>query len=134
MCWSGLPCPPPGELPNPRIKHRSPTLQANSLPSEPAGKPKNTGMGHLSLLQGNFAIQGSNPGLLRCRQLLYQLSYQRRPQYNEVGFYSKRSGKLSESFMWDCRMIYFKFKEVALVAVWRINKGPPEWKQCLAVP
>ena len=36
--WSGLPCPPPGDLPNPRIKPRSPALQADSLPSEPPGK------------------------------------------------------------------------------------------------
>ena len=32
--WSGLPCPPPGELPDPGIKPRYPALQANSLPSE----------------------------------------------------------------------------------------------------
>ena len=37
--WSGLPCPPPGDLPNPRIEPRSPTLQADSLQSEPPGKP-----------------------------------------------------------------------------------------------
>ena len=37
--WSGLPCPPPGDLPNPGIVPRSPTLQADSLPSEPPGKP-----------------------------------------------------------------------------------------------
>ena len=37
--WSGLPCPSPGDLPNPGIKSRSPTLQAVSLPSEPPGKP-----------------------------------------------------------------------------------------------
>ena len=36
---SGLPCPPPGDLPNPGIKPRSPTLQMDSLPSEPLGKP-----------------------------------------------------------------------------------------------
>ena len=36
--WSGLPCPPPGDLPNPGIEHRSPTLQVDSLPSEPPGK------------------------------------------------------------------------------------------------
>ena len=36
--WSGLPCPPPGDLPDPRIVHRSPTLQKDSLPSETAGK------------------------------------------------------------------------------------------------
>ena len=37
--WSGLPFPPPGDLPNPRIGPRFPTLQVDSLPSEPLGKP-----------------------------------------------------------------------------------------------
>ena len=37
--WSELLCPPPGDLPNPRIEPRSPILQADSLPSEPPGKP-----------------------------------------------------------------------------------------------
>ena len=36
--WSGLPFPPPGELPDPGIKSRSLQLQADSLLSEPAGK------------------------------------------------------------------------------------------------
>ena len=37
--WSGLPFPSPGDLPDPGIKPRSPTLQADSLTSEPPGKP-----------------------------------------------------------------------------------------------
>ena len=38
--WSGLPFPPPGDLPNPDLlEPGSPTLQADSLPSEPPGKP-----------------------------------------------------------------------------------------------
>ena len=37
--WSGLPFPSPGDLPNPGIKPRSPTLQADALLSEPPGKP-----------------------------------------------------------------------------------------------
>ena len=37
--WSGLPFPPPGDLPNPGIKPKSPISQADSLPSEPPGKP-----------------------------------------------------------------------------------------------
>ena len=37
--WSGLPWPPSGDLPNPGIEPRSPALQADSLPSEPPGKP-----------------------------------------------------------------------------------------------
>ena len=63
---SGLPCPRPGDLPNPGIESRSPVLQADSLPSDPPGKPKNTGVGSLSLLQGIFP-QESNQSLLHCR-------------------------------------------------------------------
>ena len=37
--WSGLPCVPPGDLPNPGTEPRSPTLQVDSLPSEPPEKP-----------------------------------------------------------------------------------------------
>ena len=50
--------------------------QADSLQSKPPRKPKNTGMGNLSLLQGNFPTQESNWGLQHCRWILYQLSYQ----------------------------------------------------------
>ena len=57
--WSGLPCPPPEDLPNLGIEPRFPTLQADSLPSEPPEKPKNTGVGSLSLLQGIFPTQES---------------------------------------------------------------------------
>ena len=35
--WSGLPCPPPGDLPNPGIKPMFPVLQADSLPTEQPG-------------------------------------------------------------------------------------------------
>ena len=59
----------------PGAEPRSPTLQVDSSPSEPPGLPKNTGMGSLSLLQGNFLTQESNLGLLHCRHILYQLSY-----------------------------------------------------------
>ena len=38
--WSGLPCPSPGDLPDPGIEPRYPALQADSLTSEPPGKPK----------------------------------------------------------------------------------------------
>ena len=42
--WSGLPFPSPGDLPDPGIEPRSPTLQADALLSEPAGKPNNTAL------------------------------------------------------------------------------------------
>ena len=37
--WTGLPFPSPGDLPDPGIESRSPTLQGDSLLSEPSGKP-----------------------------------------------------------------------------------------------
>ena len=48
---------------------------------DPMGCPwnslgQNTGVGSLSLLQGIFVTQELNQGLLRCRRILYQLSYQ----------------------------------------------------------
>ena len=48
------------DLPNPGIEPRSPTLQEDSLPSEPPGKPKNTGGGSKSLLQGIFLTRDLN--------------------------------------------------------------------------
>ena len=42
---------------------------------------QNTGVGSCSLLQGIFPTQGWNPGLLHCRQILYQLRYQGNPIY-----------------------------------------------------
>ena len=93
-----------GNLSNLGIEQNSPTLQINSQPAEPQGKPKvkvkvaqlclilcdpmdcpwnspgqNTGVGGLSLLQGIFPTQESNQGLLHCRQILYQLRYQGSP-------------------------------------------------------
>ena len=108
--WSGQPFLFPGNFPHPGIEPRSPALQADSLPSEPPGKLKvyesgsdstqlcltlddpmdytpwnspgqNSGVGSLSLLQGIFPTQGSNPGLLHCRKILYQLSHKRSPVY-----------------------------------------------------
>ena len=61
-CWSEQPFPSPGDLPSPGIKPRSPTFQVDSLPAEPQGKPKNTGVGSLSLLQQIFQNPGIKPG------------------------------------------------------------------------
>ena len=49
------------------MEPKSLALQADSLLSEPPGKPKNTGVGSLFLLQGNFLTQESNRGLLHCQ-------------------------------------------------------------------
>ena len=63
---------------------------SGSCPWEAPGK--NTGVGCHSLLQGIFLIQGLNPGLLHCRQILYHLSHQGRPgakYYENVKTFSK---------------------------------------------
>ena len=62
---------------HPGIEPRSHAMQVDSLPAKPQGKPKNTGVGSLSLLQ-IFPTQESKKGLLHCRRILYQLSYQGR--------------------------------------------------------
>ena len=74
--WSRQPFPSPGDLPLPGIEPRTPR---DSLPAKPPEKPKNTGVGSLSLLQGIFPAQESNQGRLHCRQILYQLSYHGSP-------------------------------------------------------
>ena len=77
--WNGLLFSSPGALPNPGIEPGAPALQVDSLPSEPRGNPKNTGVGSLSLLQGIFLTQGLNQGLLYCWRILYQLRYREAP-------------------------------------------------------
>ena len=84
--WSGQHFPSPGDLSNPGIEPRSPALRADSLPAEPRGKSKNTGVSSLSLLQGIFPTQESNWGVLHRRQILYQLSYQGSTVANGPGF------------------------------------------------
>ena len=77
---SGQPFLSPVDLPNPGIEPRSPALQVDSLPAEPPGTPKNTGVGSLSLLQKIFPTQELNQDLLHCRWIHYQLSYKRSPK------------------------------------------------------
>ena len=60
----------------PRDWSQSATLLVDSLPAEPQGKSKNTRVGSLSFLQQIFLTQELNQGLLHCRWILYQLSYQ----------------------------------------------------------
>ena len=93
--YSGLPCPPPGDLPNPGIQPRSPALRADSLLSEPPGKPRNTGVGSPALLQGIFPTQELNWGLLHCRQILYQLSYQGSPDVKLITAKNELNGFVS---------------------------------------
>ena len=82
------------DLPDPGIEPGSPALQADSLPVEPQGKPKNTGVGSLALLQWIFLTQESNWGLLHCSQILYQRSYEGSPFHGLVAnFYCLKTKK-----------------------------------------
>ena len=76
---------------------RSPALQEDSLPAEPQGKPKNTRVSSLSLLQRSFPTQGLNRGLLHCRRILYQLSYQGSPAHRQHCIYEEKSWGSSSS-------------------------------------
>ena len=88
------PCNFPGIFPIPGIEPRSPTLQADSLPAEPQGKPKDTEVGSLSLLQQIFLTQESNWSLLHCRWILYPLSYQGSPLCHKDAY---------DSFVHNCQ-------------------------------
>ena len=60
--WSGLPFPSPGDLPDPGIEPRSPTLEADALTSEPPGKPYSTHHTALHGMVGDGECVDSDPG------------------------------------------------------------------------
>ena len=64
------------------------TVARQALSRDSPGK--NTGVGCHFLLQGIFLTQGSNLGLLHCRQIVYQLRYKGRPIFNILG---KKNGE-----------------------------------------
>ena len=61
----------------------SDSLRPHGLYSPWNSPGQNTGVGTLSLLQGIFPTQGSNPGLWHCRQILYQLRHKGSPRILE---------------------------------------------------
>ena len=63
----------------PRDQTQISRVEGRFFTSWATGKPKNIGVGSLSLLQQIFPTQESNRGLLHCRWILYQLSYQGSP-------------------------------------------------------
>ena len=63
------------------------SLRPHGLYSSGNSPGQNTGVGSLSLLQGIFPTQGSNPGLPHCRQICYQLSHKACPTILEWAAY-----------------------------------------------
>ena len=85
-----------------------------SLPAEPQEKPKNTEVGSLSLLQGIFSTQGSNPGLSNCRWTLYQLSQKGSPRIMEwvaYPFSSRSSRPRNRIKVLHCRQILYQLRD-----------------------
>ena len=68
-CWSGLPFPSPGDLPDSGTESRSPVLKAGSLPSEPLGKPPEVSIVHICSCEVNRA-KLEDEMLLFCTKLL----------------------------------------------------------------
>ena len=70
----------------------SDSLRPHGLYSPWNSPGQNTGVGSLSLLQETFPTQGSNPGLLHCRWILYQLSHKGSHKNTGVGSLSLLQG------------------------------------------
>ena len=96
---------------------RSPALPADSLPVEPQGKPKNTGVRFLSLLWRTFPSQEVTRGVLRCRRVLYQGAVRGflRPSTNSFVI-SMSAMSLAPSPHPDCRCSW-QYRTIALTAV-----------------
>ena len=86
---------------------------------------QNTGVGSLSIIQGFFPNQGSNPGLLHCGRILYQLSHKGSPRILEWEAYPfARASSLHRNLtggLLHCRQILYQLS----------HKGSPrilEWE------
>ena len=81
------------------------------------GKPKNTRVGSLSPLQWTFQTQDLNWGLLHCRQILYQLSYQGSLTCKNVKIIIVKMMGSNRNFClsWDVPEINFLTTERAMV-------------------
>ena len=84
------------------MKVTSDSLQPHGQYSPWNSPGQNTGVGSLSLLQGIFSTQGSNPGLSHCRQILYQLSHKGSPRILEwVACPLSRVSSWPRNWTWD---------------------------------
>ena len=105
QCWSGLPFPSPGDLPDPGIKPRSPTSQTDALPSEPPGKSKNS---QKTVHFGQRSRKGG-PSRPQCESLRFSLV-----PFLSLGSAQRlypgavRAARLRRWFQWSC---YLKEQE-----------------------
>ena len=85
------------QVPDPKVKSESHSVMSDSLRPHGLCSPwnspgQNTGVGRLSLLQGIFPTQGSDPGLPHCRQIIYQVSHKGSPRILEWVAYPFSNG------------------------------------------
>ena len=79
--WSGLPCRPPGDLPNPGVEPGLPHCRWILYSLSHQGSPRILEWVAYPFSRGIFPTQQLDHGLLHCRWILYQWSYQESPQY-----------------------------------------------------
>ena len=82
---------------------------------------QNNGVGSHSLLQGIFPMEGSKPGLLHCRQILYQLSHQGSSRILEWVAYP-----FSNSYSWPRNQTRVSFIAGGFFTSWATREGPKE--------
>ena len=82
---------------------RSPTLQVDFLPSEPPGKPMNSGVSHLSLLQGDLSYPGIKPRFPVLQADSLPVKLPGKPQ-NMLLFLNLLKKFLCMCFLLDCLM------------------------------
>ena len=101
------------------------TLLPHGLYSPWNSPGQNTGVGSHSLLQGIFPTLGLNPGLLHCRQILYQLSHKGSPYYL-VGPNVIMSPEESESEIFkDITVLALKMEGTVRQRMWAASRN---WK------
>ena len=83
--WSRLPFPPPGDLPDPRIK-----LASLMSPALARGFFTTSATCKAYFLQGIFPSHRLNPNLPHCREILYQLSHHESPTLGYIYLYELR--------------------------------------------
>ena len=97
--WSGLPLPSPGDLPDPGITSASPALAGGFCVPEPPFFRQENCSGLLFPSPGDLSTQGSNPGLLHCRQILYSLSPQGSPSEKSSTSVLKHTPRYKETVL-----------------------------------
>ena len=96
------------------------SLPGSSLHGDSPGK--NTGAGCHTLLQGIFPTQGSNPGLLHCRQILYHLSHQGSPRILEWVAYP-----FSRGSSWPRKRTGVSCTAGRFFTSWEVYQGSPSF-------